>query len=117
MAMTKTLEILGCLIFLVPLTVQAQLVEMTSNQRARSTHVKAYRYTLQERPDTVTIRVINPRGELQAMPVIDQAIHPREKIDFQFNTKNWLPGHYHVVVRGKHTQSNNRFKIFATRRD
>ncbi len=116
--MIKTFEILACLLLLVPMTGRAQLVEMKSSQRAQSAgDVKGYRFTLQQRPDTVTIRVVNPRGELQTMPVIDLAMDPAEKIEFQLNTTNWIPGEYHIVVEGKHTQSNKRFKIFATRRD
>ena len=98
-----------------PISASAQLEEVSSKRRsAQKSHERSYRFTAQAQSDTVTIKVINPRGEMQVLPVHAAEVEANGQLNFQLNTTHWLPGTYHIVAEGKHKMYSRRLKIFPT---
>ena len=64
-----------------------------------------YKFT-SELDDTVSIKIIDPRGQLIALPVQKKTILSSASIPFGFKTSFWLPGQYQILVE---TEKGNRY--------
>ena len=90
-----------------------ELSEITSAQQNGQTqiHMKQFRYAATAKTDTVTVKVINPRGEMQTLSANDQEIKAGSYFDFSLNTKHWRPGTYHIIAEGRQGVISRRFAI------
>ncbi len=95
----------------IPFLATAQLEEVKSNQRGAERSEKKYRYTALATNDTVTIKVINPRGEMQALPAHNLAVQAGGTFDFNLNTNHWRPGNYQVIAEGRRETYTQRLNI------
>ena len=92
--------------------IKAQLEEVVTNQGGQYPKTnKSYRFTAAELADTVTVKIINPRGQMQALPVREAKMAALSSLDFGFDTKHWIAGQYHIVVDGRRGKYSKRFKI------
>ena len=106
--------VLVSLIVSLPWSLCAQLEEINSGQRSASVqHERNYRYTSSAQPDTITIKVISPYGQMQALPVNASEVKAMEQIDFQLDTKHWTPGTYQIIAEGKYGRHFKRLKVLA----
>lgn len=79
-----------------------QFEEVEPSKRSTDPSVRAFLFTTRhDNMDTVTIKVINPRGEMQCMPVCKEIFEKGEKASFELLTKNWIPGTYHIIGVGR----------------
>ena len=45
-----------------------------------------------------TVKVLNPRGEIQTTPIRKKNYASRERLEFKLKTKFWMEGLYHIIV-------------------
>lgn len=51
--------------------------------------------------DTVTIRIVDPRGELISVPVQNRAMTFSQSVPFSINTTFWRRGEYNIIVESR----------------
>lgn len=59
-----------------------------------------------ELDDTITIKIVDPRGQLISAPIQEKSIMTNQSIPFGFNTRFWLPGQYQILVE---TEKGSRY--------
>jgi hypothetical protein len=65
--------------------------------------------------DTITIKIIDPRGELVTAPVINEAILTKESVPFNINSNFWRRGEYQIIVESnKGTRFVKRLNMDTT---
>lgn len=82
-------------------TIQGQIEEIsiqTQQNGKVSSHM--YRFT-SVLDDTVTIRIVDPRGELISVPVQNRAMAISQSVPFGINTTFWRRGEYNIVVESR----------------
>jgi hypothetical protein len=53
--------------------------------------------------DTITVKIVDPRGELVKIAYRNQPVMTNESIDFSLNTNFWRQGKYQIIVDSKKT--------------
>ena len=98
----KTIFITTNFLLFVVLTSSAQITEVIkrNGRQLQENSFRFYQFTSAE-SDTISIKVINPRGEIQTIPVRKQPSSSASKLDFRFNTRYWEKGRYTIVVENK----------------
>jgi hypothetical protein len=91
------LAILLCVVFTSP-SLLAQITKVSKNQRSADVH-EFYRFQAIEQ-DTYSIRIIDPHGQITAMPVKKKSLSPGAQAEFSFSTKHWKEGSYQIVAEG-----------------
>lgn len=79
---------------------EAQIEEIGATTQGDGS-VTAYRYKFTSNvEDTISIKIIDPRGELVSVPYHSQTILNNQSLTFDFNRRFWRRGEYHVIVEG-----------------
>ncbi|MBK8505154.1 MAG: hypothetical protein IPL46_24885 [Saprospiraceae bacterium] len=91
---------------------QAQIEEIGAiTQQNGNTSGFKYRFTSIV-DDTITIKIIDPRGELITSPVLNKAILSKQSVPFNFNSTFWRRGEYQIIVESnKGTRFVKRLNI------
>jgi hypothetical protein len=79
-------------------------IKETSKSILKNTDAIIYNYSFtSEIEDTITVKIVDPRGELVKIAYRDQPIMTNESLDFSLNTSFWRQGKYQIVVESKQT--------------
>ena len=93
------LVLFGCMIGMMNVTAQINVVNKTGGDIAGNRFLH-YEF-LSAQADTISVKVINPKGEIQAIPVRNRSLINATKLDFRFNTRFWAEGRYTILVENK----------------
>ncbi len=103
----STLSILGLFCFSM---VSGQIEQLPNSKRSAVDQIERFRYT-SPHSDTISIKIVNPQGSLQSMPVKNRPVAADEEIDFSFNTQYLMKGQYRILVEGKENQATHPFNL------
>lgn len=79
----------------------AQIEEVQATTQGDGT-VSGYKYRFTSQvDDTISIKIIDPRGELMTVPVQEHLIQNNQSIPFSFQTRYWREGQYQIIVESK----------------
>ncbi|MCB0667520.1 MAG: hypothetical protein KDC80_16945 [Saprospiraceae bacterium] len=95
--------------------VEAQIEEVGATTQGNE-NITGYKYRFTSQvDDTISIKIIDPRGELMSVPVQDRTILAAQSVPFRFQTRFWRPGQYQIIVESKKESSFvKRFQLDAS---
>lgn len=95
----KYLLIIGLVITMLTAS-DAQIEELGATTQGDGS-VTGYRYKFTSNvEDTISIKIVDPWGELVSVPFNRQAILNNQSLSFEFNRRFWRKGEYHLIVEG-----------------
>ncbi len=84
-------------------SLQAQIEIVGNNHKnANGTKKIKFKYTSAV-ADTITVKVVDPRGELQSVPVRNKTIKANQNIPLKFDPGHWQRGSYRIIVEGRNS--------------
>ena len=79
-------------------------IKETSQSPIKSSDAIIYHYSFTSAvDDTITVKIVDPRGELVKIAYRNQPIMTNEQLDFSLNTSFWRQGKYQIMVDSKKT--------------
>lgn len=79
-------------------------IKATSQSAIKNSDAIVYHYSFTSAvDDTITVKIVDPRGELVKIAYRDQPIMTNEQLDFSLNTSFWRQGKYQIIVDSKKT--------------
>ena len=94
---------------------QAQIEEIgTITLQNGNTSGYKYKFTSTS-DDTITVKIIDPRGELITAPILNKTILTKQSVPFTINSNFWRQGQYQIIVEStKGTRFVKHFNIDST---
>jgi hypothetical protein len=91
---------------------QAQIEEIGAITQQNG-NISGYKYRFTSIvDDTITIKIIDSRGELITAPILNRTILTQQSIPFNFNSTFWRRGEYQILVESnKGTRFVKRLNI------
>ena len=88
-------------IAIIHISASAQIKEISKRTNAKGmAEAFAYSFT-STKDDTVTIKIVDPRGQLLDVIFHDKAMIANQRVKFNVNAKYWREGKYRIIVQSK----------------